>query len=136
MKIRKYLTGVSLFLVLCGVASLAVADDQWSDDWKIEVKGRATSAGTISFELTYMPGEDGTAADSVSLDALVADGAKDSDIAEVITNNFEALLGKDAFKINQSWGENVTIKARGDTPDFALAMTSSSVLGISIEIND
>ena len=136
MTIPKYLTGVGLLLVLCGVASLAVADDQWSDDWKIEVSGRAKSAGTISFELTYKPGEDGTAADPVSVDVLVAEDARDNDIAGVITNNFEALLGEDAFKISQSWGENVTIKARGDAPDFALAMTSSSVLGISIEIND
>jgi len=136
MTIRKYLTGVGLLLVLCGVALLAVADDQWSDDWKIEVSGRAKSAGTISFELTYKPGEDGTAADPVSVDVLVANDARDNDIAEVITNNFEALLGEDAFKINQSWGENVTIKARGDTPDFALALTSSSVQGISIVIDD
>ena len=67
---------------------------------------------------------------------LVPDDAKDNDIAETIANNFAAVLGDENFKVNQSWGENVTVKARKDTADFELAMTSSNVQGISIEIKD
>jgi hypothetical protein len=136
MNIHKFFTGLGLLLIFCGAASLAVADDHWSDDWKIEVGGRAKSAGTISFELTFEPGEDGTAADAISIDVLVADDSKDNEVAGIITNNFEAVLGEDNFKINQSWGENVTVKARGETTDFALAMTNNSVQGISLEIKD
>ncbi len=136
MKIYKLLIALTMFLIIFGVTSLAIADDHWSDDWKIEVKGRANSAGTISFKLTFEPGEDGTAADPVSIDVLVPDDAKDNDIAETIANNFEALLGDENFKVNQSWGENVTVKAKKDTADFELTMISSSVQGISIEIKD
>ena len=136
MKTRIHLAAFTMLLVFFGGTTLAVADDHWSDDWKIEVKGRANSAGTISFKLTFEPGEDGTAADPVSIDVLVPNDAKDNDVAETIANNFEAVLGDENFKINQSWGENVTVKAKKETADFELAMTSSSVQGISIVIKD
>jgi hypothetical protein len=136
MKIRNLLLALTLPLAFFGFTSLIVADDHWSNDWKIEVDGRAKSAGTISFEINFQPGEDGTTADSVSIDVLVPDDAKDDDVAETIANNFEALLGDDNFKVNQSWGKNVTVQARKDTPDFELVMISSSVQGMSIEIDD
>jgi len=53
MKIRKHLTGLAIFLAVFGITSLAIADDHWSDDWRIEVDGRAKSAGTMSFTLTF-----------------------------------------------------------------------------------
>ena len=136
MKIRNVLTTLTMPLIVFGLSSLAVADDHWSDDWKIEVKGRADSAGTISFAMNFEPADDGTTADPISVDVLVPKDAKDNDIAETIANNFEALLGDKNFKVNQSWGENVTIKARKDAPDFELTMTGTNVQGISIEIKD
>lgn len=136
MKNKKFLLSLIASLLAVGATSMIVADDHWSDDWKIEVKGRADSAGTISFAMNFEPAEDGTTADPVRVDVLVPEDAKDNDIAETIANNFEALLGDDNFKVNQSWGENVTIKARKDSPDFELTMTSSNVQGVSIEIKD
>jgi hypothetical protein len=136
MNIHKLLIALTMLLIALSTATLAIADDHWSDDWKIEVSGRADSAGTISFNLTFEAGEDGTAADPISIDVLVPNDAKDNDIAETIANNFEATLGDENFKVNQSWGENVTVKAKKDTADFELAMTSSNVQGISIEIKD
>ena len=136
MKATGYFAAVTILLAFFGGTTLTVADDHWSDDWKIEVKGRADSAGTISFKLTFEPGKDGTAADPVSIDVLVPNDAKDNKIAETIANNFEAVLGDENFKVNQSWGENVTVKAKKDTADFELAMTGSNVQGISIEIKD
>ena len=136
MKISKLLIVFSALLICFGGASLAIADDHWSDDWKIEVSGRADSAGTISFAINFEPAEDGTTADPISVDVLVPEDTKDNEIAETIANNFSALLGDENFKVNQSWGENVTIKAKRDAADFELSMTSSNVQGISIEIKD
>jgi len=136
MNIHKLLIALTMLLIGFSTTSLAMADDHWADDWKIEVRGRADSAGTISFALTFEPGEDGTAADPVSIDVLVPDDSKDNDIAETIANNFEAVLGDENFKVNQSRGENVTVKAKKDTADFELTMTSSNVQGISIAIKD
>jgi len=107
MKTHKYIVILSLLLAFCGPTSLAIADGHWSDDWKITYMGKAKSTGTISFQLTFQAGED-----------------------------FAAVLGEDNFKISQSWGENVIVKARGDTPDLSLELISSSVQGISIVIND
>jgi len=136
MKTRKYIVILSLLLAFCGAVSLAIADDHWSDDWKITYMGKAKSTGKISFQLTFEAGEDGTAVDPVTIDVLVSDKATDNEIAELTTNNIGAVLGEDGFKISQSWGENVVVKARGDTPDFSLELVNSSVQGISIVIND
>jgi hypothetical protein len=53
-----------------------------------------------------------------------------------MTNNFRAVLGDDSYKIKTSWGNNVSVKTRSDTPDFVLELTGSSVQGISVEIDD
>jgi len=136
MKIRKHLTGLAIFLAVFGITSLAIADDHWSDDWRIEVDGRAKSAGTMSFTLTFEPGEEGTGAEPVTIDVQVPAKAKDNDVAEMITNTFRAVLGDDDYKVKQSWGENVLVKARGDTPDLTLELTGNTVQGISLEIDD
>jgi len=136
MKTHKYIVILSLLLAFCGPTSLAIADGHWSDDWKITYMGKAKSTGTISFLLTFQAAEEGMVADQVTIDVMVSDKATDNEIAELTTNNFAAVLGEDNFKISQSWGENVIVKARGDTPDLSLELISSSVQGISIVIND
>ncbi len=121
---------------LCGGLLPVVADNEWSGNEKIKVEGKAKSAGTISFKISFQPAEDGTAVDTVKIDVLVSDKTKKDDVAVFITNNFRAVLGDDNFKINQSWGNNVSVKAKGDTPDFSVEMTGNSVQGISLEIDD
>lgn len=136
MKTRKYIVILSLLLAFGGSASLVIADGHWSDDWKITFMGKAKSTGTISFQVTFQAGEDGTMADPVTIDVLVSDKTTDKEIAELTANNFGAVLGEDGFKISQSWGENVIVKAKGDTPDLSLELISSSVQGISVVIDD
>lgn len=136
MNIRGYFAAFTMLLAFFVGTTLAIADDHWSDDWKIEVSGRADSAGTISFQMNFEPAEDGTTADPVSVDVLVPEDTKDNKIAETIANNFSASLDEESYKVNQSWGENVTIKARGKAADYELTMTSSNVQGVSIKIKD
>ena len=90
----------------------------------------------MTFEITSRPPEDGAATDPISIDVLVPDKSKDDEIADVMLNNFEAVLGTDDYKLKKSWGKNVTIKARGKTPDFAIALTNNTVQGVSVAIDD
>ena len=133
---RTHFAGLSIFLAFFGMNSLAIADDHWSDDWKISVTGKSSSAGTMSFKLTFEPGEDGAAADPVSIDVAIAEGTRDNDVAALITNNFQAALGDDDFNIDQSWGEHILVKTRGKAPDFALELTGNTVQSVSVEIDD
>ena len=136
MKSRHVSFAMITQMILLGFCTVALADDHWSDDWKIEVEGKAKSAGTIGFQINFEPGEDGTAADPVNIDVLVPEKAKDNDVADTIANNFSAVLDGESYKVNQSWGENVTIHGRRNAADFELTMTNNSVQGISIEIDD
>lgn len=136
MNIRTISIARTCLLIGFSIGSLAVADDHWSDDWKVEVEGKAKSAGTISFQINFQPGEDGTAADPISIDVLVPEDAKDNDVADTIANNFSAVLDDESYKVNTSWGENVTIHGRRKAADIELVMTSNSVQGISVEIDD
>jgi len=135
MKTHKRATGLTILITLF-FTSLAIADEHWTDDWEIVVDGKAESAGTISFTLTFEPGEDGTGANPVTVDVLIPADTSENDVAEIISNDFRAVLGDDGFKIDVSWGETVDVKARRDTADFVLTLSSNSVQGISLEIDD
>jgi len=134
MKIRNLPTNLAIFISIFSIAMLAGADDHWSDDWKISTSGRSSSNGALNFSLTFEPGKDGTAADPITIEVLIADNTRDNDIAELISNNFRGKLGEDDFKIDTSWGEHVKVKARGDTPDFVVELSGNTVQGISLEI--
>ena len=125
---------LSLSLALIGWSSLALADDHWSAKGKITVEGKSQSAGMISLEISFKPGEDGAAADSVAIDVPVSNKTKQNDIAGIIANSLGATLGDKSFKVGLSGGNKVKVTAKGEASDFAIEMTSSSVQGISLKI--
>jgi len=125
---------LSLSLALTGWSSLALADDHWSAHGKITVEGKSQSAGMISFEISFQPGDDGVAADSVAIDVPVSNKTRQNDIAGIIANSLGATLGDKNFKVNLNGGNKVKVIARGETSGFAIEMTSSSVQGISLKI--
>lgn len=136
MKIWIHAMCLTLMFAIAGLGIPAFADDHWSDDWKIDVNGRASSGGTISFKMMFEPPEEGVTRDPASIDVPVANKTKDHEIAELIENAMKAVLGDDDFKIGRQWGETVTIKARGKTPDYELTLTNNTVQGIMLEIDD
>ena len=137
MKIFKI---ISIFLgvfALLGFSPLTFADDDhFSDDWKISIDGKTASRGTLSFKLSFKPAEDGTVRDSVVVSVPVPEDAGENDVADMIGNAFKATLGEDDFDIDTSWGENVKVEAKRDTPDFSLVIADNPLQGISLEIKD
>jgi hypothetical protein len=131
----RYRLIVSTFMALLGLSSLALADDHWSGNGKITVDGKSKSAGTLSFEISFKPGEDGAAADSLTIDVPVSNKVKQNDIAGIIANSFSAKLGDKNFKVGLVGGNKVKVTAKGDSPYFAIQMTSSSVQGMSLKID-
>ena len=136
MTIRNQIAGLSLLLAFVGGISLVFAEDHWSDDWKVSVNGKADSGGVISFKLTFEPEGEDARRDPVTVMAPIPDNTKENDIADMMGNAFRAILGDDDFKVDVSWGENVKVKTRGDTPDFLLEITDNSVQGISLKLKD
>ena len=126
---------LSLFLALPGWSSLTLADDHWSGLGKITVEGKSKSAGMLSFEISFKPDDDGTAADPLAIDVPVSNKVKQNDIAGIIANSLGAKLGDKNFKVSLVGGNKVKVTAKGESPNFAIQMTSSSVQGISLKID-
>ncbi len=136
MKISK-LSGIIFVLVASlGITELATADDHWSDEWEVAVDGKSTSSGIINFTITFEPGVDVAAREAVTVDVQVANDTGENDVAEIISNSFRAVLGDEEFDVDVKSGEKVEIESRGDTPDFVLEITASSIQGISLELDN
>ena len=135
MKITKLSGIVFILLALSSISQLASADDHWSDEWEITVDGESERRGTITFVMTFEPDDDGNTRDEVTIEVLVAYDTDEDEIALFISNNFRALLGDTDFEIDLD-DEQVEIESRGDTPDFALSVSASSVRGIKVELDN
>jgi hypothetical protein len=114
--------------------SAAPVNRNFDEDWKITVNGKAKSAGAISFRVIFAPSYDGSPGPEKFIEVLVSEGTSENDAADMIGNAFQVILGEDDFNIKVSWGENIKIEAKDDTPDFVLELASSSVQGLSIEV--
>jgi len=127
---------LSALILALGISSLALADDHFSDDWKISIDGKTASRGELSFKMSFKPAEDGTVRDSVVVSVPVPEDTGENDVADMIGNAFKATLGEGDFDIDVDWGEHVKIEAQGDTPDFLLEIADNPLQGISLEIKD
>ena len=135
MKTSK-LSGIIFVLVaLLSITELALAENHWSDEWEVEVDGKSTSSGTINFKITFEPGVDVAAREAVTIDVQVANDTGENDIADIISNSFRAVLGDEEFEVDVKSGEKVEIESKGETPNFVLEITASSIQGISLELD-
>lgn len=114
---------------------LALADHLWSDDWDIEVSGKAAGPGEMGFKVQFEPAEDGTTQDPVEVTVPVAKKAKAKAVTDFIANAFKASLSAEQYKVKGS-GDKVKIHARKDAPDFNIVLTGNTVPGIGILIDD
>lgn len=131
---RKQLAAWAAGLVLL-MPALLLADSKASDNWNIEIDGKAKSAGTLGFTLRFEADQVGATAASVDITITVPNKARKKDVAEMISNNFRGKLGDNNFKIRKD-GDEVIVKAKGETPDFMLELTNNTVQGISVKLND
>ena len=136
MKITKLSGIVFILLALSSISQLASADDHWSDEWEITVDGESERRGTITFVMTFEPDDDGNTREEVTIEVLVAYDTDEDEIALFISNNFRAVLGDTDFEIELDSDEQVEIESKGDTPDFALSVSASSVRGIKVELDN
>ena len=135
MKTSK-LSGIIFVLVASlGITELALAENHWSDEWEVEVDGKSTSSGTINFKITFEPGVDVAAREAVTIDVQVANDTGENDVADIISNSFRAVLGDEEFEVDVKSGEKVEIESKGETPNFVLEITASSIQGISLELD-
>lgn len=120
-------TILSLLLLLAG--SLAVANPEVENHWRIEVSGNAQSAG----ELVFAVAPQNQPATNVTV--AVADNTSENDVAAAIANALAMKLFT-TYKVEHEDGEDVVVKARMGEPKFSIVLTSNTVEGVRIGLDE
>jgi hypothetical protein len=100
----------------------------FSNKWRMEISGNSKSAGSIVLRITPKGGA------SITAEVAIADKKGENDVAKALVKGLQAQLDKKAFHIERDDGEDVLVKKKGRTPDFALQLVSSSVEHTRIHI--
>jgi hypothetical protein len=112
-----------------GVKAVVPDRSEYSNKWRIECSGGADSDGQVVLHVTPEAG----ALRIVTVP--VTRGTGENAVARTIRDAMRAQLGKDAFHIENDDGEDVLVKRRGKTPDFALQVAENTVKGLRLNVD-
>ncbi len=115
------LTLLCLLLPLLALASP-------SNKWRIQVSSDADSAGALVFRVTPKGGA------PMDVSVELAKDANENAVARRIRDALRAQLGK-GYQVEVDDGEDVLVKARGDTQDFELALVEQTAQGVRISLD-
>jgi hypothetical protein len=125
---RIHLPVASLLASSLLAASLA-AQAEPSNKWRLEVDGDAASAGVIVLEVRPV------GATPTRVDVPVANGVGENDIAQSIASALQARLNTESVTVEVDDGEDVLVKRPEGAADFELAVVSSNVGGVELEVD-
>ena len=129
MNIRTLISCVLLVMLLGSCSTSSTGNNtSLSNKWRIQVSEGAKSTGTMIFRVSPK------GQTSIDVRVGVVDGALENKVASVIRDAFRTQLPRDGYHIEKDDGEDVLIKARGDTPRFALSMLTSNVKSVRIRL--
>ena len=128
---NKLLIAIVLMTLLAACAGTPVAgdNDSLSNKWRIEVSEGAKSTGNMLFRVTHKDGP------SFDVDVGITEGARENKVAATIRDAMRVQLPGDAFKIEKDDGEDVLVKARGDTTRFSIVLISNNVKSVRIRLD-
>lgn len=114
----------ALALALGALAGAAHAEP--SNKWRIKLDHRADNAGAIVLRISPVGGT------PVEVSTDIPAKAGENEAAKLMVAALKVGLGE-GYKVERDDGEDVLIKKKGKTPDFDLALVSSSVTGLTID---
>jgi hypothetical protein len=122
----RWATAAAVVVTAIGMAS-AMAEDavklNTSNKWRISCSEGANNDGTVVFRITPK----GEAATDVTVN--IKNGRSENGVAQDISKTMQTALDKKRFHVEVDDGEDVLVKKRGSTPDFALVLVESTVKG-------
>ncbi len=111
-----------------GVKAVVPDRSAFSNKWRLECSGGADSDGQIVLHITPKDG----ALRVVTVP--VSRGTGENAVARTLRDALRAQLGQKAFNIETDDGEDVLVKRRGKTPDFAMQVAENTVKGVRLEV--
>ncbi len=119
MNVRRLIAIAAATLLFGSLGFSASADDlRYSNKWRIQIKEGANNDGTIQIRLTP---KDGTPPTEVSVP--IKDGRSENGVAHDVKHALQAALSADKYHVEGDDGEDVLVKKKGDTSNFALEVT-------------
>jgi hypothetical protein len=123
--------GVGKAIAFCVVVSLAAlgpfASAEPSNKWRILFDHSTDGAGEVVFRITPLNGT------PIDVTTQLPKGTSENQAAQLVKKSLKTTLGK-GYKIEVDDFEAVLIKRSGKTPDFELALASSTVSGLTINL--
>ena len=97
-----------------------------SNKWRLHFDGKANNTGVIVLKVIPESGQ------SISIQSEIENNTKENNAAKKVAMDLAATLG-DGYKVKNQDGEEVKIKAKGDTPDFELEIISNTIDGLKVK---
>ena len=121
-------TGIGAVAKVAGAGIDAIVPDlsDYSNKWRLECSGGADSDGRVVLHITPK----GEAHQEVTV--AIAKGTGENAVARAIRDALKAQLDSKRFHVEIDDGEDVLIKKRGRTPDFALRVAENTVAGVRL----
>src|SRR5688572_30563665 len=118
-------------IAFCALLPIAVmgsfASAEPSNKWRIEFNHSTDDAGEIVFRITPLNGT------PIDVTTQLPKGTGENQAAQLVKKSLKAALGK-GYKVEVDDFETVLIKKTGKTPDFDVTMASSTISGLSINL--
>jgi hypothetical protein len=109
-----------------GVRAVMPDRSDYSDKWRLECSGNAESDGEVVFHITPEGGERQT------VTIPVKRGTGENAVARTLRDGLKTQLDKRRFTVEVDDGEDVLVKRKGRTPEFALAVAENTVKGLRL----
>jgi hypothetical protein len=116
-----------LLAVLCAYGVATTSQAEPSNKWRIELDHTADNDGAIVLRIAPVGGM------PIDVEAKIPAKTRENHTARILRDALKAALGK-GYHVETDDGEDVLIGKRGDTPNFDLTLVSSSVTGLTIEL--
>jgi hypothetical protein len=112
-----------------GVKAVVPDRSEFSNKWRLECSGGADVDGQIVLHITP---KDGT---PQVVTVPVSRGTGENAVARTLRDALRAQLGTKAFTVETDDGEDVLVKRRGKTPDFAMKIAENTVKGVRLNLD-
>jgi hypothetical protein len=123
--------GIRKAFAVCVVVSIAaigsLANAEPSNKWRIVFDHSTDGAGEIVFRITPLNGT------PIDVTTQLPKGTGENHAARLVRDSLREALGK-GYKVEVDDAESVLIKKAGKTPIFDVAMASSTISGLTINL--
>jgi hypothetical protein len=119
----KWIPAVTAAAVLAAAAGMAQADP--AAKWRIQFGSSAYDDGTITFRIAPAGGT------AVDVETRITKSSSAGRVASAVKDSLKASLGE-GYKLETGDGQDVIIRAKGETPKFEVTLAGSTLAGLNV----